>query len=248
MTVNTEGRVELFRCRVGSHNYNLNDENSDEDWKVFVLPTFDDLYNGLSYSSPTHVGEELDYSVKDIRFFGKQIWKANLTFLEVLYSDKIIINPELNDETKRLIESIFNMRDKLVVANLPNLYQACIGMHKQRIKAMSKGSVSTKYLVEKNGYCTKNAMHSYRYLSFIARFGLRGDFQKALRYNGFSRERMLDIKYNGIGTQEDMKNFLSKYCEMVEKDFKEQFMTACVNEDTIKELNSIIKEIVRINK
>ena len=33
-----------FKSLVGSHNYNLNIETSDKDYKVFVFPTFDDLY------------------------------------------------------------------------------------------------------------------------------------------------------------------------------------------------------------
>ena len=41
---------ELLTCLVGSYNYNLNDKNSDKDYKVFVSPTFDDLYSGNQYT------------------------------------------------------------------------------------------------------------------------------------------------------------------------------------------------------
>ena len=36
----------LIKALVGSHNYNLNTETSDKDYKVFVLPTFNELYKG----------------------------------------------------------------------------------------------------------------------------------------------------------------------------------------------------------
>lgn len=249
MRVDTEGRVELFRARVGSHNYNLQDENSDEDWKVFVLPSFDDLYEGSTYSSPNYISEELDYSVKDIRFFGKQVWKANITFLEVLYSDKVIINPELSEETKTLIEKIFEMRDRLVRVNLVNMYEACIGMHKQRIKAMPKGSASTKHLKEKYGYCTKNAMHSYRYLDFICRFAMTGNFEKALRYEDDTIKRyILGIKQGVLGTQEEAKNNLDRCCDTVEMFMKPRYKTKEPDMETMEELNKLIKEIVRVNQ
>jgi len=34
----------MLQILVGSHNYNLNNENSDKDYKIFVCPTFEDLY------------------------------------------------------------------------------------------------------------------------------------------------------------------------------------------------------------
>ena len=43
-------RKVVFKALVGSHNYNLNDETSDKDYKYFVLPTFDDLYTGKMFS------------------------------------------------------------------------------------------------------------------------------------------------------------------------------------------------------
>ena len=46
-------RETVFKALVGSHNYNLADKNSDKDYKVFVLPTFEDLYNGVQYSKQT---------------------------------------------------------------------------------------------------------------------------------------------------------------------------------------------------
>lgn len=246
MKIDTEGRKELFRARTGSWNYNLNDENSDEDWKVFVLPTFDDLYDGKTYSSPTNTSEDLDYSVKDIRFFGKQVQKANITFLELLYSDKVIINPDLDWYTKELIYGIFEMRDRLVRVNLPKMYEACIGMYKQRIKALGKGSVSTKHLIEKYGYCTKNGMHAYRYLDFLFRFIAYDDFEKALKYGEDSREKMLSIK-RGVFTESELTNRLNECHKTMENKFKGRYKNQAEDLETMEELNNIIKEIVKAN-
>ena len=45
------GGKELFRVLTGSHNYNMNTPESDKDYKIFVLPTFDDLYHGKEFSN-----------------------------------------------------------------------------------------------------------------------------------------------------------------------------------------------------
>lgn len=42
-------RIVVLKALVGSHNYNLNTESSDKDYKYFVLPTLDDLYNGTIF-------------------------------------------------------------------------------------------------------------------------------------------------------------------------------------------------------
>ena len=44
-------RVPVLKALVGSHNYNLNTPESDKDYKLFVLPTFDDLYSREDYTA-----------------------------------------------------------------------------------------------------------------------------------------------------------------------------------------------------
>ena len=61
-----KGRQIVFKSLVGSHNYNLATPTSDKDYKVFVFPTFDDLYFGQTYKHST-VGEHVDYQAHDIR-------------------------------------------------------------------------------------------------------------------------------------------------------------------------------------
>lgn len=248
MKIDTEGRVELFRARIGSWNYNLQDETSDEDWKVFVLPTFEDLYCGTMYSSKSNTSVDLDYSAKDIRLFSGQVYKANLTFLELLYSDMIIINPKLNTETRDLVLKIFDMRDRLVRVNLPKMYEACVGMYNQRMKRLSKGTVNTQHLVEKYGYCTKSVMNAYRYVDFLYRFMKKNDFEKAMRYtNTESREKLLAFKKGHMGCDVDVQNILSMCFRTMEKECQNKYKNEQVDNETINELNSIVEDVIKIN-
>lgn len=168
-------RKVVFKALVGSHNYNLNDETSDKDWKYFVLPTFDDLYEGKMFST-SKVGTEEDYDVHDIRKLGDLFWKANVNFLEVLYSKEFEFGKIIDERQSLklgdiwLIQEIFELRESIVTMNLPYLYSACKGMYHEKMKRLTKGTEGTQHLVDKYGYDTKQALHAYRILDFIVRF------------------------------------------------------------------------------
>lgn len=139
----------VFKALVGSHNYNLNvDEientktgerfpTSDRDYKVFVLPTFEDLYKGNMY---------------DIRKLPNILYKANINFIEVLFSNEIIINDELGREQKLMLSKIFENKDEIARMNLPRLYNSCSGMFLNKMKLLKKGTDGTQHLVDTFGY------------------------------------------------------------------------------------------------
>lgn len=91
-----------FKALVGSHNYNLADENSDKDYKMFVLPTFEDLYKGKMYSKQI-IGETEDLDVHDIRKIVNLFYKSNINFIEVLFTNELHVNDALNSAQKDLI-------------------------------------------------------------------------------------------------------------------------------------------------
>lgn len=145
------GRKEMFRALVGSHNYNLNTETSDKDYKVFVTPSFDDLYFNKQFSK-SYIGETEDFDCHDVRKVSNLWWKANVNFLEVLFSKELQLSPYLSKSSSYLIRSIFKNRDKIVKMNLPYLYNACIGMHLTKKKQIDKETKGTQYLVDKYGF------------------------------------------------------------------------------------------------
>ncbi|WP_236883798.1 hypothetical protein [Clostridium botulinum] len=54
--------------------------------------------------------------------------------------------------------------------NLNNLFNSCIGMHKNKINNINKKTKGTIELVKKYGYDTKQALHSYKLLDFFERY------------------------------------------------------------------------------
>lgn len=231
----------LIKALVGSHNYSLNDEYSDKDYKVFVCPTFDDLYHNKMYSS-SHIGEEEDLDIHDIRKLSNLFWKANINFLEVLYSKEAIFeNPRIGE--------IFDMKKKIVAMNLPYLYNACGGMFHNKMKLLNKGTEGTLHLVEKYGYDTKQALHSYRVLDFIERFADTdfNDFQYAMDYKGDNLQRnfLRSIK-NGVFKEEEFRRIAEKKHEKFQM-LQGRYMEQKENPKTMTEIEDIVKKIVREN-
>lgn len=239
-------RKVAFKALVGSHNYLLNTEESDKDYKVFVFPTYEDLYKGKMYShSSITKTEDTDYH--DIRKLGHLFYKANLNFIEVLYSKEIIFSNELSASQRTYLDKIFAMKQEIVKMNLPYLYNACYGMHMEKMKQLNKGTEGTKHLVEQFGYDTKQALHAFRVLDFIIKFDITNfeDFEKAMTYTEQSdREFVLDIK-RGHFMEEPYRKFISHIFNSKFVNLQEKYCQQPVNEELKETLDQLIMDLVK---
>lgn len=235
-------REVILKALVGSHNYNLNGFDSDKDYKVFVLPLFDDLYDGKMYSKQT-IGENEDLDFHDIRKLPNLFYKSNINFLEVLFSNEIIIHKGILGDSMR---KVINMKDEIAKINLPYLYNACVGMHHNKMSSLLKGTEGTKHLVEMHGFDTKQALHSYRIIDFLVRYESNNftDFKRAITYSGEDREFMFHIK-NGYLDVDTFQNFISFYLEAKVLPLKEKYLLYKANKELKEEIHTIIKDIIK---
>lgn len=236
----------LFQALVGSHNYNLNDENSDLDYKIFTLPTFDDLYSSQQYSK-AEVGITADYDVHDVRKLVDLLWKSNINFTEVLFSSSVMMDiVNLRKETHFLLKELFDLRDDIAVVNLPYLYNACVGMHYSKMKLIYKGTAGTQHLVDKYGWDTKQGMHAYRSLDFLERFAGNNftSFKDAIYYDNDERFTLLRIKYGEIPLIE-LREIIDNKLERLEESYKPEYQ---IEPNTMikNKLEHIIKQIIKI--
>lgn len=240
-------RKVAFKALVGSHNYNLAGKDSDKDYKMFVLPTFEDLYKGNSYSKQVITDTE-DVDIHDIRKTSQLFYKSNINFVEVLFSSEIQYGDNLTYAQKNLIDEIFAIRHDIAKMNLPYLFNACGGMHSQKMKLLPKGTEGTQHLVDKFGYDTKQALHAYRVLNFIERFRETGyeDFKHAMTYSDEEREFMLSIK-DGMFSLNAFENFVNFYHEARFKTIKEAYHSHGPSERTKEYLDEIVMELVKIS-
>lgn len=243
------GRKELFRALVGSHNYNLNTSESDKDYKIFVAPIFDDLYFNKQFSNSI-IGETEDYDIHDIRKVSHLWWKANVNFVEVLFSEDIVINKgDTWLETQKLLSEIFRMKNDIAKMNLPYLYDACIGMHITKKKQIDKGTAGTQHLVDKFGYDTKQAMHSIRILDFLRRFAENEftDFKKAIWYDNdeYNKQYLLNVK-NGKISKEKFYEMADFTLSVIENCYKDTYKSQIPDTDINDTLIELVKKIVKL--
>lgn len=161
--------MELFRALIGSQNYGLATETSDEDFYVYHCPTFEEIYNNKSLVREEKTDNGILFH-KDIRSLPNMIKKSSFNQLEILWStqqdicDISTFKPNQAFVFGELMGWLHKHRDEIARANLPRLFQSTMGELRHRFSDIGndKYTSGTKDLFKKYGYDTKNAMHGIR--------------------------------------------------------------------------------------
>lgn len=230
------GRLTVVKALVGSHNYNLNTKSSDQDYKYFVAPTFDDLYSGKMFSTSSQ-SDSMDYDCHDIRQLSNLLWKANINFVEVLFSRDLFFHPGLS--------WLFDHKNALSSMNLPYLYKATMGMHFQKMNHLFDGTAKTKPLVQAYGYDTKQATHAYRYLKVLERLSYDMPMQEAIYFGGLDRYNLLTIK-EGLVPLERFQGMVADWFAIHDERVKTWFSDKVSDEALKEEMDEVVKSFIRI--
>lgn len=235
----------VLKALVGSHNYNLNTEESDKDYKMFVIPTFNELYLGTRFQKDIikHPEDGNDYSIHDIRKLSELFFKANVNYLEILASKDLII-PEGSPEIHKIVE----LKKEIFKMNLPHLYNACKGMYYNKMKLVFKGTEGTQHLVDKYGYDTKQALHAYRGLKVIVDFESTNfeDFESAIQYTGDDLQFMLEVRH-GFYKFDVFEKFVEHYLESTFLHLAKKYNSQPVNFELKDEIDNLIMSLVKRN-
>jgi len=237
MTELFEGREIVVNALVGSHAHNLQTPESDRDFKLFITPTFEDLFNGTMFSF-ADISDTVDFSVHDVRKLGEQIWKGNINFLQVLF------NPEGTHDNG--LDFLFENRERIAQANIPNFLNSTMGMHREKMSTLHKGTGNTQHLIEKFGFDTKQAHHAIRCLFTIEKFWETDSMEKALWFNkGKKRTILMDIKA-GKFTEAEVKAIAEEwFAKKWDGEMKKNFCDTELNWSVKEELNNFIFEFVK---
>lgn len=155
----------------GSQNYGL-DEYTDEyqsdvDTKAIVLPHFCDFVCGNSPVSTTIVLDNNEHiDVKDIRVMFENFRKMNVSYIELLYSNWIWINPKYEAEVYELL----NHRDTIATLNRNQFIRCIAGMSMEKRKALCHPYPNLMDKIEKYGYDGKQLSHCVRLFEFLTRY------------------------------------------------------------------------------
>ena len=151
----------------GSQNYGLDMPNSDIDTKAILVPTFKDLAMNKQPISTTHVRADNSHTDwKDIRLYCQTFRKANLNFLEVLFSPYAIVNQLYKTEWDRLVDA----REQITHYDLVRAIKSMQGVAYTKYKQLENESPSHMDAIEKFGYSPKELHHLFRVEEYISRY------------------------------------------------------------------------------
>lgn len=235
----------LFKCGVGSTLQNLRNKYSDFDEKIVVLPNFDDLFYCKLYGLDK-VSKEKDESILDCRKLDNLFFNTSPMSLEILFSNNIIINDELNLKTKLLIKEIFENKEEIAKINLKALYYSTTNLIQSNFKLLEKKTPSKTYLFELYGYNTKIAMHLLRLQEILISYQMNNfsNMNDCIIYNNENNKFLLDVK-NGKYSLQEIKEFY--FSQQIKVDLiRYCYLTYPTNTIMSIKLKDSLKEIVKL--
>jgi hypothetical protein len=158
-------------CLQGSQNYGLDEYSedycSDIDTKSIVLPKLKDFIMALPPVSKVEVMDNDEHAeVKDIRIMFEMFRKMNVSYIELLYSKYVYINPKWVD----YIYNLFLYRDEIASFNRNQFIKCIYGMALEKQKALCHPYPATMDKIEKFGYDGKQLSHCRRLLNFLGKY------------------------------------------------------------------------------
>lgn len=188
-------------CLQGSQNYGL-DEYSDEymsdiDTKAIILPPLDDFIAASPPVSKVVIMDNNEHAeVKDIRVMFEMFKKANISYIELLFTDFKIINPEWAE----FIEPLFANRELISSYNRNQFLRCIAGMAYEKRKALCHPYPTIKDKIDKYGYDGKQLHHIARLYEFLTRFNNGESIENCFKSNNREELMMYKKQMNADGS------------------------------------------------
>lgn len=179
----------------GSQNYNLDYEDSDVDTLVIAIPKFEDIVQNRRPISTTLMlqnGEHVD--VKDIRLVLECWKKQNISFLEILFTDYYIINPNY----KSAFSELLNNREAIVRYDNYAALHCMVGTIYSYGSKLNACTGHTNPEHEKD--FGKYLYHIERIYEFLEKYINSLPYSECLKSN--NREYLIALKKNQISIDE----------------------------------------------
>ena len=199
----------------GSQNYGLEIPGSDVDTKLIVVPSFMDIALNRKPVSTTHVRENNEHiDWKDIRLYMETFRKQNLNFLEILFTDYFIMNPDYASQWMRLVER----REEIARMNVWRAVKSMKGVAMEKYFAMEHEYPSKVDILAKFGYDPKQLHHLLRVEEYLERYINGEPYKDCLKPTdpGY----LIDIKIGVMGLEEARevsKRAIEHVTEMADK-------------------------------
>lgn len=186
----------------GSQNYHLDYEGSDIDTKAILIPSFKDFVLNRKPVSTTLVlpsGEHID--IKDIRLYMDCFKKQNINFIEILFTEYKIINPEYEYLYKPMLD---NAEIIAHYNNYQTVYVIFGNMHENHKRLYNVDEEN------KHGYNKKTLSQMLRYEEFLTRFTEGIPYKEC--FIPTNTEYLIQVKSEYMYTLEEVR----KMAQMIE--------------------------------
>jgi hypothetical protein len=234
----------------GSQNYKLDvyndDYQSDVDTKAIILPTFNEFILGKEPISETLVLDNQEHiDLKDIRVMFTMFKKANISYIELLFTDFYIVNPKYQE----ILDELRSIRDDII--DYPRLIKACYGMTLEKRKALCHPYPTIKWKIDKYGFDGKQLSHLMRLFFLLTDLDESGVLTKETFYPKEEfREDLIAVKENKTEaslekTIETADNFCEWTKELADSMLEEEWIepnTELLDNLLIKTLRQYFKE------
>ena len=187
----------------GSQNYGLDYEGSDIDTKLIVVPTFEEIAFNKKPHSTTHVRENNEHiDFKDIRLYIETFRKQNLNFLEILFTQYKIVNPQYADFWQKLVDA----REDIAHYDIHRAIKSMKGIALEKYHAMEHRYPSKVDIIDQFGYDSKQLHHLLRVEEYLTRYIAGESYEKCLIPNPIRAKRLRAIKEdNGLLSLEEAR-------------------------------------------
>ena len=183
----------------GSQNYKLDYENSDVDTKLIVVPTLKEVCLNAKPVSSTHAranSEHIDF--KDIRLYIETFRKQNLNFLEILFTDYLILPSLYAEQWSRLIAE----RERVARMNPVRAVKSMKGIAMEKFHAMERRYPTKIDIIDKFGYDGKQVSHLIRVENFLEHYINGEPYKDCIIPSSEIRDRLLAYKRQEIPLEE----------------------------------------------
>lgn len=229
----------------GSQNYNADvytdDYMSDVDTKAIVLPTLEQIVNGDMPLSETYVMPDNSHiDIKDVRVMTEMFEKQNISYLELLFTDFYIINPQYRD----FIETLFNMREEIVTMHKNQLLRCIQGMSGNKVKALEHPypTIVIKKDFQEYGYDKKQLHHIIRLYNFTYRLlDNKENFKDLYTPKGIAADLVNWHKFNNVAVKiaRELADYYYKETNTLIKDYIDNNLPDVIVSDTKNKLRTL---------
>ena len=178
----------------GSMNYGLDNENSDIDSKLLVVPSLHNLvFNKRDNYLHVMSDNEEHVEVKDIALYMNTILKQNINFVETLFAKCAIVNPKYQDYWDVLQKN----RERIARYDTKRAVSCMLGMAKQKRADMTKPTPGRQESIDRIGYDAKSYHHLLRLLYFMIHYINGSSYEDCLTKRKIGEQSMLMDAKNG---------------------------------------------------